>query len=100
MRQLGKPRVEVFSAGNEPGAVHPYALKVLREMDIDISSQRSKHLSEFSDQRFDYIITVCDRVRESCPVFPGDPEHIHWSFADPAEVQGDAARMRALTDCA
>ena len=96
MRHLGKGRVEVFSAGNEPGTVHPYALKILREMNIDISSHRSKYLNEFIDQRFDYIITVCDRVRESCPVFPGDPEHIHWSFPDPAEVQGDADRMRAF----
>lgn len=96
MRHLGGRRVEVFSAGNEPSTVHPYALEVLAEMGIDISGQHSKHLNEFLGQSFDFIITVCDRVRESCPVFPGDPEHIHWSFPDPVEVQGDATRRRAF----
>jgi protein-tyrosine-phosphatase len=57
-------------------------------MGIDIKQQRSKHLDEFRDQSFDYIVTVCDRVRESCPTFPGDPERVHWSFPDPAAVEG------------
>ena len=100
MRHLGGTRVEVFSAGNEPSRVHPDALEVMAELGIDISGQHSKHLKEFLGQRFDYIITVCDRARESCPIFPGDPEHIHWSFPNPAEVQGDAARRHAFEQTA
>ncbi len=100
MRHLSGRSVEVFSAGNEPSTIHPCAVKVLAEMHIDISRQRSKHLNEFLGQHFDYIITVCDRVRESCPVFPGDPEHIHWSFPDPVEVRGNAARLRAFDQTA
>lgn len=85
-RSQGK--IQVFSAGTEPGQVHPLAVQVLAEMGIDIRDHWSKHLNEFLDQEFDYIITVCDRARENCPVFPGAPHMIHWSFADPAEVSG------------
>ncbi|MBW7881252.1 MAG: metalloregulator ArsR/SmtB family transcription factor [Caldilineaceae bacterium] len=87
LRQLGGPRVEVFSAGTRPGRVHPLAISTLAATGIDISGQRSKHLDEFRGQHFTYIITVCDRVREECPVFPGDPAQIHWSIPDPVEVQ-------------
>jgi protein-tyrosine-phosphatase len=59
-------------------------------MSIDISQQQSKHLNQFRGQSFDYIVTVCDRVRETCPTFPDDPQHIHWSIPDPAAVDGDA----------
>jgi ArsR family transcriptional regulator, arsenate/arsenite/antimonite-responsive transcriptional repressor / arsenate reductase (thioredoxin) len=81
-------RVEVFSAGSEPGRIHPLAIRAAATLQIDISAQRSKHMGEFSGQKFDYVITVCDRVREACPVFPGDPLMIHWSFPDPAAVTG------------
>ncbi len=87
LRHLSQGRVEASSAGSEPGEVHPYAVRVMVDLGIDISSQRSKHLDEFRNQSFDYIITVCDRIRESCPVFPNDPKRIHWSFPDPAEVE-------------
>lgn len=80
--------IEAFSAGTEPGQVHPLAVRVMAEMDIDIQKQRSKHLDEYLDQHFDYIITVCDRARENCPVFPDAPRMIHWSFPDPVEVKG------------
>lgn len=87
LRHVSRGQVQVYSAGNEPSGLHPYAVRAMAELGIDISRQSSKHLDQFRDQSFDYIITVCDRVRESCPVFPGDPKQIHWSFADPAEVE-------------
>jgi len=101
LRHLSARRVEVFSAGSHPSSVHPYAVQVLAAMGIDIRGQQSKHLDEFRDQSFDYIVTVCDRVRESCPTFPGDPEGIHWSFIDPAAVEGsDKDRYRAFEQVA
>ncbi len=101
LRQLGGPAVEVFSAGTEVSAVHPLAIAAMAGLGIDIGGQRSKHLDEFRGQSFDAIITVCDRVREECPVFPGDPAQIHWSFADPAAVTGDpATQQQAFTETA
>lgn len=94
LRQLGGSAVEVFSAGTEVSTVHPLAIEAMAGLGIDIGGQRSKHLDEFRGQSFDTIITVCDRVREECPVFPGDPEQIHWSFADPAAVTGDPDTQR------
>ncbi len=101
LRQAAGDQVEAFSAGNEPAPIHPLAIKVMSEIGIDISNQKPKHLSQFLGQHFDYIVTVCDRVRESCPVFPGDPEQIHWSFPDPAAVEGNpATREKAFSDTA
>lgn len=88
LRQSSRGQVEVMSAGSRATAVHPLAVKVLAEQGIDISHHRSKSLEEFRGDSFDYIITVCDRIKEACPTFPGDPERIHWSFADPAAVEG------------
>jgi thioredoxin type arsenate reductase len=90
LRHLSGGKIEAFSAGNQPSSLHPYAVQVLAGMGIDISQQRSKHLDEFCNQSFDYIVTVCDRVRESCPTFPNDPKQVHWSFLDPATVEGSA----------
>ncbi|HEV2583920.1 MAG TPA: ArsR family transcriptional regulator [Ktedonobacteraceae bacterium] len=87
-RHLSQGRVEAFSAGSHPTHLHPYAVQVMASIGIDISQQRSKHFDEFLGQSFDRIITVCDRVRESCPNFPGDPERIHWSIADPVAASG------------
>jgi protein-tyrosine-phosphatase len=100
LRFLGKGKVEVFSAGSQPSQVHPEAIGVLAGRHIDISMQRSKHLDEFRGQSFDYIITVCDRVRETCPVFPDDPEQIHWSLPGPATVAGTHAQRRAFEEIA
>lgn len=83
LRALGGSAVEVFSAGSQPSVVHPNAIRAMAEVGIDISQQRSKHLDELRGRSFDLIITVCDRVREHCPIFPGDPECIHWSIRDP-----------------
>ena len=96
MRHLGGNSVEVYSAGSHPTAIHPDAVRVMASIGIDISGQRSKSMDGFVGQRFDYIITVCDRVREVCPLFPGDPERIHWSFADPAAVEDDELRLSAF----
>jgi ArsR family transcriptional regulator, arsenate/arsenite/antimonite-responsive transcriptional repressor / arsenate reductase (thioredoxin) len=77
--------VEAHSAGSRPRPLHPHAVRVMRdEYGIDIAGQRSKHLDEFARERFDRVISLCDRVREVCPQFPGDPETIHWSIPDPA----------------
>ena len=100
LRHLGGDRVMAFSAGSQPAEVHPDAVRVLTAIGIDISQQRSKQLDRFADQSFDYIITVCDRVREVCPLFPNDPERIHWSFPDPAAVEDAAARERAFQQTA
>jgi protein-tyrosine-phosphatase/DNA-binding transcriptional ArsR family regulator len=100
LRHFGGNRVLAFSAGSQPAEVHPEAVRAMAALGIDISQQQSKHLDVFANQSFDYIITVCDRVREVCPLFPNDPERIHWSFADPAAVQDAAARERAFQQTA
>jgi ArsR family transcriptional regulator, arsenate/arsenite/antimonite-responsive transcriptional repressor / arsenate reductase (thioredoxin) len=87
-RQLSGAAVSTASAGSHPKPLHPNAVRVTRERGIDISGRRTKHLSEFADQRFDYVISLCDRVREVCPEFPGGPELIHWSIPDPAREPG------------
>ena len=88
LRHLGGDRFEVFSAGTAPKPVHPLAVRAMRDEGIDISGQASKSLDRFRNGAFDAIITVCDRAKESCPVFPGDVKPIHWSFDDPAEATG------------
>ena len=88
LRSLGGGRFEVFSAGTHPSRVRPEAIEAMREVGIDISGQRSKPVGEFAGREFDYVITVCDRAREECPVFPGKTERIHWGFDDPAAVGG------------
>jgi len=87
-RAEGGGAFEVFSAGTRPSSVRPEAIAVMKEIGIDISGQRSKSVGEFSDQLMDYVVTVCDNARDSCPVFPAGSERIHWSFEDPVSVQG------------
>ena len=101
LRHLSEGRIEVQSAGSQPSDIHPLAVQTMARMGIDISWQRSKHLDEFRSQSFDYVVTVCDRVRESCPTFPGDPKEVHWSFIDPAAVEGsERERSRAFEQVA
>jgi arsenate reductase len=88
LRHIAGEKFEVESAGVEPSSVRPEAVEAMRDLGIDISKHRSKSVNEFLDRRFDYIITVCDNAKESCPLFPGNAERIHWSFEDPAAVQG------------
>jgi len=89
-------RFIVASAGTRPGMVRPEAVAVMREIGIDISSQRSKHVDELAQQEFDYVITVCDNAREACPVFPGRAERLHKGFEDPAAAEGPEAHKLAV----
>lgn len=91
LRDLGKGQFEVFSAGTEATHVRPLAIKAMAEKGIDISSQRSKVLTEYLGEPFDYVITVCDQANESCPVFPGARNRLHWSFPDPSKATGTEA---------
>ena len=86
--RLSDGAVSAVSAGSHPKRLHPNAVRVMRERGIDLAGRRSKHLGEFAAQRFDHVISLCDRVREVCPEFPGGPALIHWSIADPAREPG------------
>ena len=88
LRHDAGDRFEVASAGTRPSRVRPEAIAVMRELGIDIAGHRSKSVDEFAGQSFDYVLTVCDNARESCPVFPGKTVRIHQSFADPAALEG------------
>jgi arsenate reductase len=88
LRHLAGEKFDVFSAGVNPTQVNPLAIKVMAEAGVDISKHKSKSAMEFIGQKFDYVITVCDNAKQTCPVFPGKYEKIHWSLEDPAEVQG------------
>ena len=97
LTQAGNGDFEVESAGTEPKGVSPYTVRLLAESGIDWSGARSKPASEFLDQTWDYVITVCDRARQSCPVFPGRHQSLHWDIEDPAEVAGtDEERLAAF----
>lgn len=89
-------KFEVFSAGTKPTSVRPEAIDVMREVGVDISGHRSKSVDEFLGQEFRYVITVCDNAKESCPVFPGRAKRIHWSFEDPAVVEGAEEERKAV----
>lgn len=94
---LGGSAFAAFSAGIEPKGVNPYTTRVLDEIGIDWSGARSKSVTEFIGQPFDYVITVCDRARQTCPVFPGRHQMLHWDLEDPAEVAGtDEAKLEAF----
>jgi arsenate reductase len=82
---------EAYSAGTEPTIINPYAVQVMSEIGIDISKHRSKSLDEFMEQKFDYVITVCDHANETCPFFPGGLNRLHQSFEDPASFEGNEA---------
>ena len=94
LRHLSGGQIAAFSAGSQPTSVHPLARQVLEARGIGTEDLRAKSFDEFAGQTFDAIVTVCDRVRESCPSFPGDPESIHWSLADPVKVQGPLEERR------
>ena len=95
LKHDGGEKFEVFSAGVNPSQVRREAIEAMKEIGIDISSHRSKSVDEFMGENFDYIITVCDNAKESCPIFPGHAERIHQSFEDPPAlgIGSDESRM-------
>jgi arsenate reductase len=95
LRHMAGDRLEVHSAGTRPGNVWPEAIAALAELGIDIRGHWSKHVDTFAGQPFDYVITVCDHAKESCPVFGVRTQRIHWSFEDPAAATGDEAHRLA-----
>ena len=96
LRHFAGDRFDVASAGTRPSVLNPDAVKVMREVGVDIAQHRSKNVDEFAGQRFDHVITVCDRARESCPIFPGATRLDHWSFDDPAEATGTSEERMAV----
>ena len=97
LRKKGGAAFEVASAGTEPGEIRAFTLQVLEEAGLPTADLRSKSVSEFTGQSFDYVITVCDSARQDCPVFPGEGERLHWGYDDPSAVEGsDEERLRAF----
>ncbi|MEV4517075.1 MarR family transcriptional regulator [Dactylosporangium sp. NPDC049525] len=98
LERLGGARVEAASAGSHPKPVHPNAVRAMRACGIDIGGRHPKHLDVFAGQRFDHVISLCDRVREVCPRFPGTPAVAHWSLPDPAAEPGYPPFVRAADE--
>ncbi|GIV58970.1 MAG: protein-tyrosine-phosphatase [Rhodothermaceae bacterium] len=95
LRALHGDRYEVYSAGTVATRVHPLAIEVMREIGIDISGHRSEHLDVYAGEPMDYVVTVCDAARESCPYFPARKRILHHSFPDPSAVEGTEEERRA-----
>jgi arsenate reductase len=96
LRHHAADRFEVFSGGAEPGKLNPTAVDVMREVGVDISAHYSKDVAEFLGQNFHYIIRLCDKIREKCPMLPGAIWYLDWSFEDPAATEGTAAEKLAV----
>jgi arsenate reductase len=97
LEQIGGDAFDVESAGTHPKGVNPLTVRVLSEHGLDWSTATSKSVEPFLGRRFDYVITVCDRARQACPVFPGADQSVHWDVPDPAEVDGsDEQRLAAF----
>jgi arsenate reductase len=96
VRLKGGDAFEVHSAGTEPKGVNPLTVKVLAEAGIDASWARSKSVTEYLGQAFDYVVTVCDEARQVCPVFPGVHQSLHWGYEDPAEAAGTEEERLAV----
>jgi arsenate reductase len=88
LRHMAGDRFEVLSAGTEPKGLNPFAIAAMRELDVDISQQRSKNVTEFIGQTIQYVVTVCDIAKEKCPIFPGTYKFMAWSLEDPAGESG------------
>ena len=95
LRHDAGDRFDVESAGTRPSRVRPEAIAVMRELGIDISNHRSKSVDEFAGQQFDYVLTVCDNARETCPIYPCHANRLHHRFDDPAAVEGDEEQRLA-----
>ncbi len=97
LREKGGPRFEVHSAGTVPAGVNPMTIRVLEQAGLPSEGLRSKSVAEFRDQHFDFVITLCDDARQTCPVFPGVHESYHWGYDDPSAVEGpDDVRLAAF----
>lgn len=96
LRSMAGGRFEAVSAGTHPTGLHPLTIVVMQHIGIDLSHHRSKHVDEFRGQSFDYVITVCDRAKESCLIFQAAGETLHWSFDDPAAASPDM-RLECFT---
>lgn len=96
LRHDAGDRFEVESTGTKPGQVRPEAIAVMKELGIDISGHRSKHVDEFAGQAFDHVLTVCDNAKESCPIYPGQTNRLHRNFEDPAAVDGSEEERLAV----
>ena len=96
LRHLAGDGVNVASAGTDARGVHPLAVRAMAERGIDISQQTSKTLEQFVDDRWDFVVTVCDSAHEACPIFPRAATRLHWSFVDPAGAHGSEAERLAV----
>jgi arsenate reductase len=97
LRHAAGDLFDVYSAGSKPaGYVHPLAIKVMKEIGIDISGHKSKHMNEFLDRKIDTVITVCGHADQACPMFPGQVNRYHWGFDDPAHAQGTEEEILAV----
>lgn len=93
LKSFAGERFEVQSAGTHPSSLHPLSIKIMQELEIDISPQRSESISKFREEEFDYVITVCNQAREACPVFPGGGKKMHWDIKDPVGPGSEAERL-------
>jgi arsenate reductase len=98
LRHLAGDRYEVFSAGSRATHVNPFAIRAMDELGVDIRAQFSKTFERYLGEPFDAVITVCDNAAVDCPFLPGAYRRIHWSFPDPAAVEGDEAKLQAFRD--
>ena len=102
LKKFGGSRAEVYSAGVEVHGLNPRAVAIMKEDGIDISHQTSNHIDEYRDTNFDFVITVCDHARESCPYFPSNAKQFHHNFPDPAKASGNETEImqqfRAVRD--
>jgi arsenate reductase (thioredoxin) len=97
LRDKGGDAFEVYSAGTEPSEVRPLTLRVMQEAGLPTDGLRSKSVDEFRGRRFDFVVTVCDSARQSCPTFPGEGERLHWGYDDPSAAEGtDEQRLEAF----
>ena len=96
VRHLGGDAFEAYSAGTEPGELHPLAVEAMAEIGVDISGQGAKPVDDFVQQPFDYVITLCDDAKETCPFFPNASNRLHWSFPDPSVATGSHGERLAV----
>jgi arsenate reductase len=96
LRHLGGGAYEAHSAGTDPKGINPLTIRALSEAGVELSGARSKHVSEFEDTAFEWVITLCDDAAERCPVFPGGARRLHWGFPDPAAVSGTEDEQLAV----